>query len=1139
MKVKETLDTVVREFKLTTIALKNKNTVFLLTLALGAFGLFSYINLPKELNPDIVMPTILVQTVYPGNPPVDIENLITRPLEKEIESIKGIKQLNSTSAMDVSLIIVEFNTNVEISEALQEVKDAVDKAKQELPNDLIDFGDPVVTDIEFSEFPVLNINLSGDYSLVELKEYAEYLEDEIESVYEISRVEIKGINDREIKINVDMHKLASYGLNFDKIETAIVSENVSISSGEIKLGGTRRSVRTIGEFTSMEQIENIIIKNEKQKVVYLKDIAEVIDGYAEPNSFARLNRNPVVSLQVIKKSGENILATIDKVYVILDEAKEKQILPQNLNISVTNDASDMIRKQLTNLENSIILGMLFVIIVLFFFLGTRNALFVGLAIPMSMMISFVIISMIGLKINMVVLFALILALGMLVDNAIVVVENMVRFRAKGFSLFESARRGVGEIAMPIITSTLTTLAAFFPLLFWDSMIGEFMKYMPMTLIIVLSSSLFVALIIIPVFASTFDPVQETKPSNKKRILIISAILWVVAALLYIGGSNTLANLIVIGTLITLFNVYYFKSKGQWFQDVALPKMENFYLRVLQFALRKRNPTFFLIGTFFLLIFTLIFLGIRQPKVEFFPSSDPQYINVLAELPIGTDITATDEFMTQLENKVYETLIPYNSIVESVLTNVGSGSNSESDMFAAGETPNKGRMTITFVDFEERGDISTSDVMKEIGDAVIGKYPEAQISVEKSAQGPPTGKAINIEISGHDFEKILSLTEEIKNHIGEAGIEGIEGFKIDLDVGKPEMIVHINRDKARRFELSTAQIASTLRTALFGKEISDYKEGEDEFPIQLRMMDKYRYSIPALLNQKMTFSNQNGKWVQIPISAVVDIEYSSTFGAVKRKDMNRVVTLYSNVIEGFNANEINIAIQEKMQSFQMPEGYEYTFTGEQEDQAESMAFLTTALLIAVCLITIILVTQFNSVVKPLLIVASILFSTIGVFGGLALFNMDIVIIMTGIGIVSLAGVVVNNAIVLIDYIDLLKDRKRNELGMEEKALLNPQQSLECIVEGGKTRLRPVLLTAITTILGLIPMAVGLNVNFATLLSDFDPQFSIGGDMVAFWGPLSWTVIFGLSFATFLTLIIVPAMYQIAYKIKFKLYTVRQK
>ncbi|MBC35750.1 MAG: copper transporter, partial [Bacteroidetes bacterium] len=528
-KVKDTINTVVREFKLSTLALKNKNTVFLLTLVLGLYGMFSYISLPKELNPDIVMPTILVQTFYPGNAPVDIENLITRPIEKEVETIKGIKQLNSTSAQDVSLIIVEFNTNIEIKQALQDVKDAVDKAKPELPNDLSIYGDPVVTDIEFSEFPILNINLSGDYSLVELKEYAEYLEDEIESVYEVSRVEIQGINDREIKINVDLHKLESYQINFDKIEQAIAAENVSISSGDVKLGGTRRSIRTIGEFANMKEIENIIVKNEKQKVVYLKDVAEVIDGYAEPNSFSRLNKEPVVSLQVIKKSGENILATTDKVYKILDDSKANHSLPENLNISITNDSSDMIRQQLSDLENSIILGMLFVIIVLFFFLGTRNALFVGIAIPMSMMISFVVISLLGVRINMVVLFALILALGMLVDNAIVVVENIVRYRTKGYSLFESARQAVGEIAMPIISSTLTTLAAFFPLLFWDGLMGEFMKYMPMTLIIVLASSLFVALVIIPVFASTFDPIKISNESNKRRILIIIAILWAIAA----------------------------------------------------------------------------------------------------------------------------------------------------------------------------------------------------------------------------------------------------------------------------------------------------------------------------------------------------------------------------------------------------------------------------------------------------------------------------------------------------------------------------------------------------------------------------------------------------------------------------------
>ncbi len=1131
MSIKQKFEGVTREFKLTTLALKNKNTVFLLTIALAAFGLFSYIQLPKELQPDIAMPWVLVSTVYPGNAPVDIENLISRPLEKEIEGIKGIKKMTSTSALDYSLVFVEFNSNVEISEALNDVKDAVDKAKSELPNDLLD--DPVVEDIEMSEFPIININLSGDYSLIELKKYAEYLEDEIENIYEVSRVDIKGINDREIRINVDMHKMAVNGLNFDDIEGAIAAENLSISSGEVKLGGTRRSIRSIGEFTNMGEIEKIIVKSEDQKIIYLRDIAEVVDTFEEPNSFARLNHQAVVSLQVVKKSGENILSTTDQVFEILDKAKSSHSLPENLKISITNDTSDMVRMQLSNLENSIILGMLFVIIVLFFFLGTRNALFVGFAIPMSMFISFVILSVLGFRINMIVLFALILALGMLVDNAIVVVENIVRFNNKGHTLFSAAKNAVGEIAMPIISSTLTTLAVFFPLLFWDSIIGEFMKFLPITLIVVLSSSLFVALIIIPVFASTFNPIQKLKASNKKRINIIILILTPIVALFYIAGINVLGNLIAIGILITLFNVYFFKSKGQWFQDVGLPRLENYYLKVLNFALRKRNPYYFMGGTFFLLIFTIMALGIKQPKTLFFPDGEPKYINILAELPIGTDITATNDFMIQLENHVFKIIKPYGELVESVLSNVGSGSNSEDDVMAIGDTPNKGRITVTFVDYEYRDGISTSDVMKNISKQLMGIYPGVLISVEKNSMGPPTGKPINIEVSGKEFENLLALTDSMQTFIEESSIEGIEGFKIDLDVGKPEMIVHINRDKARRFGLSTAQIAMTLRTALFGKEISDYKEGEDEFPIQLRMMDKYRYDIPSLLNQKVTFQNKKGKLRQIPISAVVSVDYSTTYGAVKRKNMDRVVTLFSNVIEGYNANEINLQIKERLKSFEMPVGYEYSFTGEQEDQQESTAFLAKALLIAISLIFIILVSQFNSVVRPLIILASVLFSTIGVFGGIVTFDMDIIIIMTGIGIVSLAGVVVNNAIVLVDYIDLLKRRKRVELGIDEKTMLNPEQSVECIVNGGKTRLRPVLLTAITTILGLIPMAIGLNINFNTLLSNFDPQFSIGGDMVTFWGPLSWTVIFGLTFATFLTLIIVPTMYQIAYLAKAKL------
>ncbi len=1131
MSTEEIKEKVVREFKPTTRALKNKNTVFLMTIALALFGLYSYIKLPKELQPDIVIPTIMVQTVYPGNAPLDIENLISRPLEKEIETIKGIKVLRSTSAQDYSLILVEFNPNVDLKEALNEVKDAVDKAKSELPNDLD--NDPIVEDIEMSEFPVISVNLSGDYSLFELKKYAEYLEDEIESIYEVSKVNIQGITDREIKINVDMHKLAAVGLSFQKIQSAIEAENMTVSGGEVKLGGTRRSIRTLGEFTSMKEIENIIVKNDKQKVVYLKDVAEIIDGFEEPNSYSRLNKQPVVTLQVIKKSGENILATIDKVSEVLETSQKDHSLPADLIITKTNDTSDMVRMQLSNLENSIIMGMLFVVIVLFFFLGTRNALFVGLAIPLSMMISFVVISLIGFRINMVVLFSLVLALGMLVDNAIVVVENIVRFNHKGYGLFKSAKNAVGEIAMPIISSTMTTLAAFLPLAFWDSIIGEFMKYLPITLIIVLSSSLFVALVIIPVFASTFDPIKRPKESNKRKILTTIGISVLIAIVFYVIGVNTIANLIVIACLITLFNIYFFKTKGLWFQEVFLPRLENAYLKILNKVLYKRNPIWVLVGTIFLLIATLQFLGLRNPKQEFFPDSDPKYVNVLAELPIGTDITATNKFMLKLEERLVDFLEPHDDIVESLLTNVGNGSSSEFDFFAAGDTPNKGRITITFVDYEQRGGKNTSQIMKSISDEFHDNFPGVLITVEKNEMGPPSGKPINIEISGKEFDELLSLTDEIKDYINEAKIEGIEGLKIDLDIGKPEMVVHINRDKARRYELSTRDVAFTIRTALYGSEVSDYKDGEDEYPIQLRMMDKYRYDVGALLNQKITLQNQNGKWIQVPISSLVNVEYGTTYGAVKRKDMNRVVTVYSNVIEGYNADAINKKIAERLKYFDMPAGYEYSFTGEQQDMKESMAFLGQAMVIAVSLILIILVSQFNSVVRPLLILASVLFSTIGVFGGIATFNMNIIIIMTGIGIVSLAGVVVNNAIVLVDYIELLKKRKRVDLGIEEGAMLNKEQSVACVVEAGKTRLRPVLLTAITTILGLIPMALGMNFNFSTLLSDFDPEFTIGGDMAAMWGPLSWTVIFGLSFATILTLVILPTMYHLAYLIKAKI------
>jgi multidrug efflux pump len=1119
----------VREFKLTTFSINNRSTVVLLTLLLAFFGMVAYKTMSMELFPEINMPNIFVKTVYPGNSPIDMENLITRPLEKEIHTINGIKELRSVSTQDNSDIFIEFNTNVVIDDALQDVKDAVDKAKSELPNDLD--MDPIVMDFDFNEFPILNVNLSGDYSIEELKDYAEFLEDEIEAIPQVSKVEIKGLNEREIQVNVDPHKLETFELTFKDIEDAVNFENVSISGGDLIVDKTTRSIRTVGEFTSVEELKNIIVKNEDQNIVYLRDVAQVVDGFEDPLTYARLDRQTVVSLQVVKKAGENLLDATDQIFALLAEARKNGSIPKNLNLFVSNDQSEYVRSMVSNLENSIIMGVIFVVGVLFFFLGLRNALFVGIAIPMSMFISFVVLNLMGYTLNMMVLFGLVLALGMLVDNAIVVVENVYRFVHQGHSLYESAKYAVGEIAMPIIASTATTLAAFFPLVFWPGIMGEFMKILPLTLIIVLTSSLFVALVIIPVLASKYVKKEnQQRAPTVKRSLIITAVLLGAAFLSYLVRMTSLGTLLLFFALMVILNQFFLYRAAKWFQVVFLEKLELFYLRVLKYSLKGKRPVTILIGTFVLLVVVFIFFGIRRPNITLFPINEPSFINVMAELPIGSDISATNDFMHKLEKKIFEVIDPYKPIIKSVLTTVGKGVVGENE-FPIGNTPHKGMSTITFVEYEYREGINTSDIMKKLSDALLGKYPGVQISVVKNQMGPPTGKPINMEISGKDIATLIQLTQDIRKYIEKSGIDGVEGLKMNLDVGLPELVVNIDREKARRFGLSTAQIASHIRTALFGQEISDFKEGEDEYPIMLRLDRKYRNDISALMNQKITYRNQtNGKIVQVPISSVANFDYGTTYGSVNRLDMDKVITLWSNVIEGYNATNVNQKLMQVMTKFEMPAGYQYKFTGEQKEQAETSEFLGRTLMIALALIMIILVAQFNSFVKPFIIMTSVLFSTIGVFGGIATLRMDFVIIMTGIGIISLAGVVVNNAIVLIDYIDFLKARARKRLGIDSDGALPINESVDCIIQGGRTRLRPVLLTAITTVLGLTPMAMGLNINFTTLLSRFDPQIYFGGDNALFWGPMATTVIFGLTFATFLTLVVVPVMYLIGNRVK---------
>ena len=1122
-----------KEFGLSTASIKNRTTVAVLIVIILISGISSYITVPKESFPEVVVPEVFVGTPYPGNSPGDIEKLITRPIEKELKGITGIDKIISTSQQGYSSIDIKFDFSVTPEVALRKVKDKVDIAMSDpsFPDDLP--SDPNIFDLNFTELvPVMQVNLSGDYPIDQLEDYADILQERIEDVEQINEAEIRGVNAKEMEVEVDHLRAEAMLVSFNDIAQAIGQENLSISGGDILMDGRRRTVQVVGDFRDAQDLETIIVKAEGGQPVYLRDVANVRFVDQEPTSFAREWGNPVVSLDVRKRAGENLIIASNEINRIIEEAKA-EFLPSDLNVSITSDQSDQTRTQVDELQNSIILGVLLVVGVLLFFLGLRNALFVGVAIPLSMFLSFAILNALGITFNVMVLFALVLALGMLVDNGIVVVENIYRLMDEGMSPFDAARYGVGEVAWPIIASTATTLAAFLPLAIWPGIIGEFMKYLPMTLIIVLSSSLFIALVINPMLTSLYMRVEEAE-MNVRRLFITTGILFVVGLLLLGAGWNTLGNLFVLGGIIGLLNRYLLTPATAWFQNKLLPTLENAYERLLHFSLRGAKPWLFFYGMIGLLFASLVLLGMFPPKVEFFPQNEPQYVNVYIDMPIGTDIEETNRVTQEVEGMVMKAINrpeflqegengeAEQFLVNSVIAQVGEGTSDPAEGPQLGATPNKGRITVSFLKFQDRQGLRTNDVLNAIRDEVKG-YPDALIRATKNSDGPPQGLPINLEITSADYETALAYADGMKRFIESTGIQGVEGLKLDVEKSKPEMPITIDRDKARRYGLSTQQIGYGIRSALFGREVSRYKDGEDDYPINLRFSDAYRNNADALMNQKIIFrSASDGQIKEVPISAVATAGRSTTYNAIKRKDLDRTVTLSSNVLGGYNANEVVAAIKDAMSNYPAQDGVQWEFTGQQEEQAKEMAFLSKALVIALFLIFLIIVAQFNSISTPFIIGFSVLFSLTGVFLGLVVFRQDFVIIMTMIGIISLAGVVVNNAIVLIDYTNLLFDRKKRELGLGEDDPLPFIEIVPLIIQGGRTRLRPVLLTAITTVLGLLPLAIGINVDFVSLLAEYDPKIYIGGDNNIFWKPMSWAIIYGLTFATFLTLVIVPIM-----------------
>ncbi|OLY91280.1 Multidrug efflux pump subunit AcrB [Cnuella takakiae] len=1125
-----------KHFRPTTWSILNKTTIYLLMLFVSLAGVFQFVTLPKEQFPDIVIPNIYIQTIYAGNTPRDIENLVTQPIEKQLKGITGVKinKVTSTSQQDFSIIIVEFDTDVDTDEALQKVKDAVDKSKQDLPTDLTQ--EPVVMEVSLSEQPIMYANLSGDYDPVRLKEYADEMQDRLEELPQINRVDVVGAPEREFQVNVDNLRMQAAGITFDDIAGAISRENLDISGGQLEVGNMRRNLQLKGQLKTAPEIANIVVRNNVGAPVYLRDVADVRDTIKERESYARLNGKNVITLNVVKRSGENLIETAEGVNKVVKDLKAT-VFPPDLEVVITGDQSINARNSFNELVNTIVIGFILVLVILMFFMGVVNAFFVALSVPLSIFVAFIfipgaeLIAGSAVTLNFIVLFALLFGLGIIVDDAIVVIENTHRIFMEGrgrINSEKSAMMAAGEVFIPVLAGTLTTLAPFLPLLFWPGIIGKFMIYLPTMLIFTLAASLIVAFIMNPVFAVDFMNHEDGKAEPKSAIFRKRGLWFAVAIgiLFDIMGLTFFGNLILFIVLLVIFNRYILDDVIHGFQNRVLPNIMTRYEGLLRWALKGWRPVWLLLATFGLFVFSVIVFGIATStqwvKVVFFPKADPNFIYTYIKMPVGTDVEYTDSVTRVLENRVYKVLGMENGkknpMVESVISNVAVGA---ADPASGDRTTRSelGRIQVSFVEFEKRHGKSSAPYLDEIR-AVMKGVPGAEISVAQESGGPPTDPPVNIEVASENIDDLVKTAVSLKNYLDSINVPGVEELKMDVDLTNPEITLAVDRNRALIEGVSSAQIGMQIRTALFGREVSKIKDGEDEYKIQLRNQELQRNSLTDLLNMNITFRDMaTGQVKRIPISSVVKVDYTSTQGSVKRKDYKRVISLRSNVLEsqGYTAQAVNTQIKDYLDRFQnKPANVTIGQAGESEQQAETVAFLGQALVVALMIILLVLVLQFNSISKPVIILTEILFSIIGVLLGFSITGFDVSGVFTGLGIVGLAGIVVKNGILVIEFAEELRQR-----GMRTR---------EAIIQAGKTRIIPVMLTALAAIFGLIPLAVGLNLNFVTLFSEFNPHLFFGGDSARFWAPLAWTLIFGLIFAFFMTLFILPGMYLIAERLR---------
>jgi multidrug efflux pump len=1021
-------------------ALKRQVTVLALLVLLVVAGVYCYVTLPRESFPDITIPYVFVTTTYEGVAPEDMEELITIPIERKLKGIDDVEEIRSTSAEGLSTVAIKFLPKVDIDDALQKVRDKVDQAKNDLPAELED--DPVIKEVNFSDMPVIRVVLSGPFSLRRLQNLAEDIQDRIESIAGVLEARLSGGLEREIHVEFDLDRVGAYNVPFSSIVGSVTNSNVNMPSGSMDIGEGKYLVRVPEDFQHPSEIFSIVAFVRDGKPVYLRDIATIKDAFKDPLTRSRINQEKSVTIAVLKRSGENIVRVTDEVKRAISEMRPE--LPQTLKIDLTADQSNDVRLMVSDLENNILSGLILVLAVIFVFIGGQSAVFVALAIPYSMFITFMLLTGFNVTLNMVVLFSLILALGMLVDNGIVIVENIYRHMQQGATRQEAAAVGTDQVAWPVITSTLTTLGAFSPMLFWPGVMGEFMGFLPQTLIMALSASLFVALVINPVMSALYQKVKTTQsnqnPTDKE------------------------------------------------------PLVKRFYLSILKWSLGHRLMV--IVSVVILLVIATLAYVFFGKGVEFFPQTEPRraYVNIKA--PEGTNLDTSDKLVAQIEKIVAQ----YNDI-RYVISNIGAVGG---DPFSQGGTGTHiSRVVLDFKDFHDRSRPS-SEIIKEVRQKILNTIYGAEVQVEKEQEGPPTGPPINIEISGEDILVLGELAARARRVIKD--IAGLVDLKDNFVRGKPEIRVRVNKEKAALMGLDTYTIAYTVKSAINGVKAGVYREGKDEYDIIARLPENDRNSIKSL--KRITVSGPQGE--PIPLTSLAAVSLGSGIGAIMRLDQKRVVTI-SGDVSGRLANDVIKEIDAHLaQKVNWPRGYRYRFTGEQQEQAKAQAFLSKAFFACIALILLILLTQFNSFITPLIIMASVLFSLIGVFIGLLVTGTAFGIIMTGIGVISLAGVVVNNAIVLIDYINQLMAR-----GLA---------SAEALLRAGSVRFRPVMLTAITTILGLLPMATGVSLDFRKMALD------IGGESSQWWGPMAVAVIFGLGFATLLTLILVPVLCSLAHSLR---------